>query len=71
MPKAVCRLNNRKMRAIRKDVMYEAIMTDLYLIGAIDKSVAEDLVGHQISEYLVSPLAPANIQQAAIEKDIN
>jgi hypothetical protein len=53
--KAVCRVNNRKMRAIRKDIMYEAIMTDLYLLGAFDKSTVEKLLGHTVSEHLSLP----------------
>lgn len=59
--KDVCRLNNRKMRAYRKDIMYEAIMTDLYLIGALDKDVVEALVGHKVSEFLENPLPPAPV----------
>ena len=54
--RGVSRLNNRKMHALRKDVMYEAIMTDLYLIGALEKSVVEQLTGHPLSSALTSPL---------------
>lgn len=60
--KAVCRLNNRKMRALRKDIMYELIMTDLYLIGALEKDVIEKLLGHTISEHLTNPLEDKNEQ---------
>jgi len=49
-------LNNRRMRSLRRDPVYEAVMTDLYLIGALDKSVVEQLLGKTVSEHLVSPL---------------
>jgi hypothetical protein len=51
--KEINRLNNRKLRAMRKDILYEAIMTDLVLIGALDKDLVERLIGHKISEHLV------------------
>ena len=49
-------LNNRRMRALRRDPIYEAVMTDLCLIGAIDKSVIEKLTGHAVSDHLTNPL---------------
>lgn len=54
--KMVNRLNNRKLRALRKDILYEAVMTDLYVIGALEKDVVEKLIGHEISEYITNPL---------------
>jgi hypothetical protein len=53
---STARLNNRKMIAIRKDIMYEAIMTDLYLIGALEKEIVEKLIGRPVSEHLTSPI---------------
>jgi hypothetical protein len=50
------RLNNRRLRALRSDPIYEAVITDLYLIGAIDKQVAETLTGREIADHLTSPL---------------
>lgn len=50
------RVNNRKLRAIRRDIVYEAIMTDLYLIGALPKDVVEKLTGYKVSEHLDNPL---------------
>lgn len=60
--KQVCRLNNRKMRALRRDLNYEVIMTDLYLIGAIPKEVAEKLIGREISPHLTSPIEESDIK---------
>ena len=53
------RLNNRKLAALRKDMVYEAVMTDLVLIGALDKEVVEQLIGRQIGEFLRDPTAAA------------
>jgi len=44
------------MRAMRKSESYEAVMIDLFLIGALEKGVVEKLIGAQIPEHLVSPI---------------
>ncbi len=49
-------MNNRKLRALRTEPMYETILTDLFLIGALDRSVVEKLIGHPVAETLVNPL---------------
>lgn len=51
------RLNNRKLRALRTEPVYEAVLTDLYLIGALDRAVVEKLIGHAVAEGLRDPLA--------------
>jgi hypothetical protein len=48
-------MNNLKMGSIRMTPEYEALMADLYLIGAIPKNVAEALCGHKIASNLVLP----------------
>lgn len=52
----VSSLNNRRMRAMRKTEAYEAVMLDLYLIGALDKNVVEQLIGATIPSHLISPI---------------
>ena len=54
--KDVARLNNRKLRALRKSEIYEAVLTDLYLIGALEQEVVEKIIGHKVHEHLTSPL---------------
>ena len=49
-------LNNRRLRSIRKSEVYEAVLTDLYLIGALQQDVVETLTGKKISSHLVNPL---------------
>jgi hypothetical protein len=49
------RLNNKGLNFQRKDLMYEAIMTDLYLMGAIPKEIAEQYTGVKISDELRAP----------------
>jgi hypothetical protein len=44
------------MRAVRKTDAYQAVMIDLFLIGALEQEVVEKLIGNKIPEYLVSPL---------------
>lgn len=41
----------------RRDPMYESIMTDLVLMGALDKRVVEAFTGTKISEHLKPPAA--------------
>lgn len=52
-------LNNRKLRAFRKDPVYETVMTDLYLIGGISKEALVQLIGHEPQPTLVCPVAGA------------
>lgn len=48
-------LNNMTLDNIRKDRVYQAIITDLALTGNISKEDAETLLGYEIPEYLKSP----------------
>jgi hypothetical protein len=44
-----------KMKFNRMELIYETVMIDLYLMGAIDKSVIERFIGHGIPDFLVAP----------------
>lgn len=48
-------LNNMTLDNIRKDRVYQAVITDLALTGNISKEDAESLLGYEIPEYLKSP----------------
>lgn len=48
-------LNNMTLDNIRKDRIYQAVITDLALTGNISRSDAEMLLGYEIPEYLKSP----------------
>lgn len=63
------RINNRKMHAYRKDMLYEVIMTDLYLMGFLDKESVEKLVGHKVSEHLTSPVGNLFEEEEEEEED--
>lgn len=49
------RMNNLKLRFQRTEMIYEAVMTDLALMGAIPKNVCEALTGHVIPEGIELP----------------
>lgn len=49
-------LNNIILSNKRKDPVYQAVMTDLALAGAIDMKIAEALLGYKIPDYLKLPL---------------
>lgn len=55
-----CSLNNRRMRAMRKTEAYQAVMLDLYLIGALEKDVVEQLIGASIPSHLMQPIKEDN-----------
>jgi hypothetical protein len=48
-------LNNMILDNMRKDRIYQAVITDLALTGNISKEDAETLLGYEIPEYLKSP----------------
>ena len=48
-------LNNIILSNKRKDPVYQAVLTDLALAGAIDIKIAEALLGYQIPDYLKLP----------------
>jgi len=55
--KRKCRLNNLRLRNLRADPMYEAIMVDLVLMGALPKAMVEAQLGCEIPDYLTAPAA--------------
>lgn len=48
-------LNNIILGNKRKDPVYQAVLTDLALAGAIDIKIAEALLGYKIPDYLKLP----------------
>ena len=48
-------LNNIILGNKRKDPVYQAVLTDLALAGAVDIKVAEALLGYKIPDYLRLP----------------
>jgi hypothetical protein len=58
------RLNNVQLNYQRNDLTYEAVMTDLYLMGIIPKDVLQAFTGREVLETITMP-------QAAKELDSN
>ena len=48
-------LNNMMMDNLRKNQVYQAIITDLAITGNIDRDDAEMLLGYEIPSYLKTP----------------
>jgi len=65
------RLNNRKMRAIRKDIVYEGVMIDLCLLGIVDQKDVEALIGRSLEQTLVSPAVLANDEDQTQEPEVH
>jgi hypothetical protein len=55
MRRTTSTLNNREMAYYRREPVYEAILTDLVLIGALEKDIAEGLLGHDIAKNIALP----------------
>lgn len=49
------RLNNMNMRNLRNKPEYQAVITDLALIGVIDIDVANNLLGYKIPDEIKKP----------------
>jgi hypothetical protein len=60
------RLNNLQLGYQRNELTYEAVMTDLYLMGIIPKDVCEAFTGREVSD---SVQIPANAKELE-EKDV-
>lgn len=56
------RLNNLQLGYQRNELVYEAVMTDLYLMGIIPKEVVETFTGRQISDSVKLPLAAQELE---------
>ena len=50
-----CRLNNKIMRNLRKEPVYQALAVDLVMLGVISKEECEMLIGSGIPNGLVLP----------------
>lgn len=46
------RLNNRMLRNMRKEPEYQAVITDLTLLGVITKEQAHKVLGYDVPDYL-------------------
>jgi hypothetical protein len=58
------RLNNMTLGYARRSIEYEAIMTDLALLGAITKETCEALTGIKFADYLELPEAAKELKAA-------
>jgi hypothetical protein len=56
------RLNNLQLSYQRNDLTYEAIMTDLMLMGIVPKEVLEAFTGRQIADGLRLPAAAEELE---------
>ena len=50
-----CRLNNKSMRNIRRNEVYQCLAIDLAMLGVISKEECEMLIGSGIPKGLVLP----------------
>ena len=50
-----CRLNNKSMRAIRREAAYQCMAIDLTMLGVISKEECEMLIGSGIPKGLILP----------------
>ena len=46
------RLNNRMLRNMRRETEYQAVITDLTLLGIITKEQARKVLGYDVPDYL-------------------
>lgn len=47
-----CLLNNMRMNKYRTEPVYHALLIDLALCGAVDKKLAEQMLGYEIPKYI-------------------
>jgi hypothetical protein len=58
------RLNNLQLSYQRNDITYEAVMTDLHLMGIIPKDVLEAFTGRQLADTVRIPAAAEALEQS-------
>ena len=63
-----CRLNNKSMRAIRREAAYQTMAIDLAMLGVISKEECEMLIGSGIPKGLLLPNGKAG--SIISEKDL-
>jgi hypothetical protein len=56
------RLNNLQLSYQRNELVYEAVMTDLYLMGVIPKDICEAFTGRKVSESVKLPPAAQELE---------
>ena len=50
-----CRINRLTARNLRREPIYQMAIIDLANAGAIDKGIAENLLGYKIPDYIGLP----------------
>lgn len=66
-----CFMNNMTMHNERRNPMYQTVMIDLALMGALPINVVEALIGAEIPEYITLPkevVEALDPKKAAAEK---
>ena len=59
-----CMLNNTRMNLFRREQVYQAVLIDLALAGAVDKKLVEAILGYEIPDY-IKPLVEGNVYDDA------
>ena len=62
-------LNNMSIETHRKSPLYQAIVTDLCLEGAISRDKAEKILGYEIPDYMKGPAGGTLKAKQAAAKD--
>lgn len=66
-------LNNMMLSNLRKNQVYQAIITDLAITGSIERDTAEKLLGYEIPGFLKTPdgkhLEEKENKQQSVKKD--
>ena len=66
-----CRLNNKNMRNLRREAVYQCLAVDLAMLGVISKEECEMLIGSGIPNGLVLPNGDAgNLVSEETEDDV-
>lgn len=52
-----CFLNNYYMKNERSNKLYQTVIIDLALAGALDRTIAEQLLGYTIPDSITSPVS--------------
>lgn len=58
-----CKLNNKSMRAVRREATYQCLVIDLAMLNVITKSQAEMLIGGGIPAGLYLPNGESALNQ--------
>lgn len=58
------RLNNRMLRNMRREPEYQAVITDLTLLGVITKEQARKVLGYDVPDYLSLDAVPGVVSKS-------